>query len=118
MDNLSEKLMEMLSNKESIEKIKGLGNLLNLNNITAEKSKEETTNTAVETPSALHSDTIGTMMKLMPILSSINKDDESTRFLFALRPLLSDKRKLKLDESIKIMQMLKIVPLLKSQGIF
>lgn len=119
MDSLSGKLMEMLGNPESMEKIKGLSNLLDINNISSENSAtEEQKAKQVESPPALPTDAIGTMMKLMPILSSMNKDDDNTRFLFALRPLLSDRRKRKLDESIKIMQMIRILPILKSQGIF
>lgn len=63
-------------------------------------------------------DTMQTIMKIMPLLSSINQEDESTALLRALRPLLGKSRQKKLDEAIKIMQMMKILPLLKSRGIF
>ena len=118
MDDLSGKLMEMLNNPESMKKIKGLTNLLNINNDQPEKTNDEEPDLKAPNASLLPTDTINTMMKLMPILSSMNKEDENTRFLFALRPLLSEKRKRKLDESIKIMQMIRILPLLKNQGIF
>ena len=120
MDDLNNKLMEMLNNPESMEKIKGLTKLLNLNSsdIKNEEPAKEEQNVEQEAPPALPADTIKTMMKLMPIISYMNKEDKNTKFLFALRPLLSDKRKHKLDESIKIMQMIRILPLLKNQGIF
>lgn len=118
MDDLSGKLMEMLNNPESMKKIKGLTNLLNINNDQPEKTNDEEPDLKAPNVPSLPTDTINTMMKLMPILSSMNKEDENTRFLFALRPLLSEKRKRKLDESIKIMQMIRILPLLKNQGIF
>ena len=66
---------------------------------------------------ALPAETLSTIMKIMPIISSINKEDKNTKFLSALRPLLSDKRQAKLDESVKMMQMIKVLPLLKGQGI-
>ena len=47
-----------------------------------------------------------------------NVIDKNTKFLGALRPLLSEKRQKKLDESMKMMQMMKVLPLLKDQGIF
>ena len=119
MEDLSSKLMEMLNNPESMEKIKKLTGILN-NNSNIEKqtdleSPEKNVNTQL---SALPPDMLNTMMKLMPILSSINNEDENTKFLFALKPLLSEKRKQKVDQSIKIMQMIRILPLLKKQGIF
>ena len=56
-------------------------------------------------------------MKIAPLLGSINQEDDNTRLLHALRPLLKNERQKKLDEAIKIMRMLKFLPLLKEQGI-
>lgn len=117
MDNLSEKLMEMLSSQEGLEKIKGLGNLLNLGGAASSEKTETLPQNNAEPMAKLPTDTLNTVMKLMPILSSINKEDENTKFLFALRPLLSETRRRKLDESVKILQMIRLLPALKSQGI-
>ena len=38
--------------------------------------------------------------------------------LKALRPYLQDERRHRLDDTLKIMQMLKVLPLLKDKGIF
>ena len=57
------------------------------------------------------------MMKLLPLLNSFQQEDDNTRLLHALRPLLGGERKKKLDEAVKIMQMLRLLPLLKNQGI-
>lgn len=119
MDDLTGKLMEMLNNPENIEKLKGLtGLLVNNNNDSKKEEKAQHEDTEKKEELGLPAETIGTVMKLMPILSSMNKDDEKTKFLVALRPLLSDDRKKKLDESVKILQMVKVLPLLKNQGIF
>lgn len=55
--------------------------------------------------------------KILPILNRFQQEDDNTRFLRALRPLLGDERRKKLDESIRIMQMLRLLPLLKNEGI-
>ncbi len=57
------------------------------------------------------------MIKLLPLLNSFQQEDDNTRLLHALRPLLGGERKKKLDEAVKIMQMLRLLPLLKNQGI-
>ena len=57
------------------------------------------------------------MLKVMPILSSMKQEDKYTNFLRALRPLLSEARRKKLDSSSQILQIIKILPLLKNQGI-
>lgn len=59
-----------------------------------------------------------TVMKLAPLLSSFRQEDDNTRLLHALRPLLKEPRRKKLDEAIRMMQMMRMIPLLKNQGIF
>ena len=125
MDDLADKLMELLSNKENLENIKSLSSLINasVENSTA-KSEEKVVENSTKAPAeessgeTLPIDTIQTVMKLMPVLSSINKEDDNTRLLTALRPHLSSKRQAKLDESMKMIQVFKVLPMLKSQGIF
>lgn len=62
-------------------------------------------------------DTIKTIMKLAPLLSTFRQEDNNTRLLHALRPLLGPERQKKLDEAVRILSMLRLVPLLKGQGI-
>ena len=125
MDDLAAKLMDLLANKESMDNIKSLSNIINSDL----ENSEEKTSSKSPGESAFSSkedvkndiipiDAIQTIMKLMPILSSINREDDSTRLLSAVRPLLSTKRQEKLDESMKLMQVFKVFPVLKSQGIF
>lgn len=123
MEDLTEKLITMLGSKENIEKIKNFSNILkseSSDSSLSDSKAEEDLNKEVpqETMDDFPADALNVVMKLMPILSSVNKEDKNTRFLGALRPLLSEKRQKKLDESMKMMQMMKMLPLLKDQGIF
>ncbi len=56
--------------------------------------------------------------RIAPLLSQVNREDDSTRLLHALRPLLSPPRQKKLDEAVKILQMMRLLPLLKDSGLF
>ncbi len=56
--------------------------------------------------------------RIGPLLSQVNREDDSTRLLRALRPLLGAARQKKLDEAIKILQMMRLLPLLKDSGLF
>ena len=58
------------------------------------------------------------MTRLMPLLSQANREDDATRLLRALRPLLVEQRQKKVDEAIQILQMLRLLPLLKESGVF
>ena len=56
--------------------------------------------------------------KLAPLLGQVNREDDSTRLLRALRPLLGPERQKKVDEAMKILQMMRLLPLLKESGVF
>lgn len=47
------------------------------------------------------------------ITASLGKDNEKTAFLKALRPLLSEERKQKVDEAVKFLRLMDSLPLLK-----
>lgn len=57
------------------------------------------------------------IMKIAPLLSSVQQEDDNTRLLYALRPFLKPQRQKKLDESANMMRMFKLLPLLKGSGI-
>ena len=61
---------------------------------------------------------LGMVTKLAPLMSRVNQEDDSTRLLQALRPLLSGERQKKVDEAMKILQMMRLLPLLKESGLF
>ena len=121
MDDLTEKLIKMLGSQENIEKIKNFSKVLKDENLNSENTGEESNEEDHKDEKGeqnFPADTLNIVMKLMPILSSINKEDQNTKFLGALMPLLSEKRQKKLDESMKMMQTMKVLPLFKEQGIF
>ncbi len=67
--------------------------------------------------SGANGETLQAMTRLLPLLNSFQQEDDNTRLLHALRPMLGEERRKKLDEAVKIMQMLRLLPLLKNQGI-
>lgn len=117
MDDLAGKISELLNNPESLEKIKGLSGLLGQSPKAPQPEPEINQNSAPDLSSMLPTDTLQTVMKLAPLFSSLKQDDNSTRLLHALRPMLGAERQRRLDESIKMMQMMRILPLLKKTGI-
>ena len=120
MADLSNKLNEILSDPEMMEQIKGLSSMLGMS---GESTKDEEVPAREPEPvaspqMAINDDTMKMIMKFMPLINSVNKDDENTNLLRALRPMLGKERQKKVDEAIKILQMMKFIPILKSQGIF
>jgi len=107
MENLTETLESLLNNNETLEKLKEISGIFNNN-------QEESS----ENDSSFSAENIKMIMKIMPLISSIKQEDKNTRFLRALKPLLNEKKQVKIDESIKFLQILKLLPVLKKQNIF
>lgn len=59
--------------------------------------------------------------RVMGIVSSLNGNpdsDDRAKFLASLKPLLSDKRRQRADEAMKMMHLFEILPALKDSGLF
>lgn len=65
---------------------------------------------------ALNPNALAMAAKLAPLLGQINQEDDATRLLRALRPLLSPARQKKIDEAVKILQLMRFLPLLQGMG--
>ena len=63
-------------------------------------------------------DMLGMVMKLAPLLGSMNEENDSTRLLYALKPFLSEKRRQRIDKSVRLLGIMRILPLIKETGIF
>ncbi len=68
-------------------------------------------------PPAMNSETMQAVLQIMPLLNSFQQEDDQTRLLHSLRPLLSRERQKKLDEAARMIKIFRLLPLLKSKGI-
>lgn len=60
---------------------------------------------------------INMIMKAQQLLSGMNKEDNNTMLIKALKPHIKPERSHKIDEALKIMQLISMLPLLKDSGI-
>ena len=117
MDDLNEKLTRLLSDPNSMAKIQGM---------MAALSGESDTPAAPAAPPqppppAAPLDglpDLSMLAKLAPLMGAFGKEDDDTRLLQALRPYLRGEREQKLDETMKMLRLTKLLPLLQEQGIF
>lgn len=121
MEDFTSKITEILNNPDIMKQIKDIaGGTPAENTENNQKQKIDDQNIDKDMnqeQDGLSPDMLSTVMKLAPLLSSINTDDKYSSFLRSLRPLLSETRQKKLDESEKIIKLIKIFPILKSNGI-
>lgn len=97
-------LSELLSSisDEDMAKIQSVAQSL-MNNQSHEQPKNNT--------SGMFDD--GTMNRLMSVMGQFNREDERTRLINDLKPLLSDERRKKADDAIRFLRLMEMLPLLK-----
>lgn len=115
MDDLASKLGELLNSPGAVDKMKSLAGLLG--GASAPAQSPEPTQETDSLLAGLDGDMLQTIMKMAPLLSNFRQEDDSTRLLRALRPMLSEERQKKLDEGTKLLQLMRMLPLLKNSGI-
>ncbi len=105
MDDISEKLSELLSDPSALNNIRSMAENL------FESNKEKETQT--QNPAGNFD-----MGKLMMLMNKINSssDDERTNLLRALKPHLSEERRERVEKAIKILKLIDLFPLLKDSG--
>ncbi len=121
MSDLTTQLNQILSDPNMMEQIKSLSGLFGQSANSFEPSSDQTSSD-ISPPSSSPFDLLGpdgiqTAMKLMPILSELKNDDDTIRLLRAIKPFLSPQRQNKLEEAIKLLRIIRIIPLLRSQGL-
>lgn len=105
---MSEKLAGLLSSPEGMQKIQSamaaLGGAL---------PQEETPSPP---PPGESGPDLAMLGKILPLLSNLNQENEDTRLLSALRPYLHGQRAQRLEESMRLMQLMRLLPLLTEGG--
>ncbi len=90
---LSEQLGAILRDPQSMERIRNLAASLGVGDAIPTDAVPASTAPAAPAsqpmPAALDSHTLQTVTRLMPLLSSVRQEDDSTRLLRALRPSVS-----------------------------
>lgn len=58
------------------------------------------------------------LMKMFALFETLNQPDDNERFLLALKPLLREENRAKIDSAIRLMKLFSLLPLLKDSGLF
>lgn len=112
MDDLNEKLERLLSDPEGIAKIQAAMSALGG---TSAAPAPEPAPTPTPAPSPMPD--LTALTRLMPLISHLGADSDDTRLLQSLRPYLHGQRVERLDESMRLLQLIKLIPLLQQQGV-
>lgn len=58
------------------------------------------------------------LIKLFALFEAFNQPNDNERFLLALKPLLREENRVKIDSAIRLMKLFTLLPLLKDSGFF
>ena len=146
MDDLISKLQEILGSEEGMQKVQNVANMLGIGNEGTTSGSEQKSDSSggfdlsalsgllssggnsANTQSSenklaqtggmdLGGIDINTIMKIQQVMSAFHNEDDNTRFLQALRPLMREDRRHKVDELLRLMKLFSLLPLLKESGI-
>lgn len=58
------------------------------------------------------------LLGLLSAFETLNQPDDNERFLLALKPLLREENRRKVDSAIRLMKLFSLLPLIRDLGIF
>ncbi len=122
MDDMMGKIQEVLSDEQSMNQIKKLAEMLGAGDMDDSTSESDDNSTPTQSPENNDSDStsnvdMSKILMMQKILQQANKKDSTVEFLYALKPLLKDERKKKIDTLGKIFKLIAILPLIKDSGL-
>jgi hypothetical protein len=114
MDDLQSKMNELFSSPEGMEKIKNIVSMFGASGggDSEEPKKEKDTDGG---DNGLNFDP-AMLLKMTQAFGAMKKGDPKIDLLLALKKNLSEPRRKKVDEAIKIMRLVNMMPLLKESG--
>ncbi len=104
MDDISEKITDLINSENGIEKIRQLaGGVLNGNTDGTQENPLENVD----------------LTKIMGVIGALNskRADSRSALLIALKPHLSERRQKKVDSAIKILRLIDVLPLITESGL-
>ncbi len=125
MADIQSAVNAIMSDPAAMEQIRSLGSMLGIGENTppaAEKPSGDIASllsslsggsTKPEPPPAANADTMSAIMKFAPLIGRMNEENDSTRLINALKPFLSEKRRQRADQAVKLLAVLKLLPMLK-----
>ena len=107
MEDLNEKLTQLLSSPEGMNKIQSVMAALGGALPQEEPPPPPPTESGVD---------MTAITRLLPLLGNLNRENEDTRLLSALRPYLHGERAQRLEESMRLLKLMKLLPLVTEGG--
>lgn len=118
MEDIGQKISDLLNSPDGLDKIKTLAEGLLSNNSENNSKNESEQSGGLSLPNNLlqNMDNIGGIMRLVNVLGKERRDSR-IELLRALKPHLSDERAKRVDKAISILKIAAILPVLREEGL-
>ncbi len=139
MDDLVSKMQQILGSEEGMQKLKNVAEMLGMGEQAASEpstdggseQQGDSANAVSALLAGFGSDggdhgasapdlgglDLNLILTLQQAMSAFHNEDDNTRFLQALRPLMREDRRHKVDEVLRMMKLFSLIPLLRESGI-
>ena len=111
MNELMDKLQSVLNDEESMKQVRELADMLSGGETGSASPASDAQSSSVPPIDPM------LLMKIQGIMSQASKPDKNIDLLMALRPLLKDENKQKLDRIVKLFRLVSLYPAIKESGI-
>lgn len=118
MPDIQEKINQILSNPEALRQVQSLGEQLGISAQKSSNNVPPAPSPPAQNSSPISGDMLKTFTRLAPLMNSFKGEDDATRLLHSLRPFLCRERQAKLDKAEKMLKLIRLMPLLKDNGLF
>ena len=110
MDDLNQKLAQILNDPESMNRVREMAESILSENEGPKAQPDESVFGNIDS---------NELSRIMSIVTKLNtkNDDARTNLLAALKPHLSEPKREKVDTAIKILRLLDLLPILRESGV-
>ena len=115
MEDFAGKISEILSDEESMKQLSEIAQMLGFSPDGGPPPAQ--VNSLPDSTDMGGMPDIGALMGLAVRLKDAGGNDDNVNFLIALRPLLSEEKRPKIDRAVKILKIINLLPILKDSGI-
>ena len=114
-------MMALTTKKErevKMEQLRSVSQALGLGDIAGEQQSQKNSAPTFASSGGQPQIDMNTVLMLQRAMSAMGQEDKNTELLRALKPHFSPERAKKVDDAIKIMQLIRLLPMAKELGLF
>ena len=118
MDDLAAMISQFLNSEEGMQQLRSVSQALGLGDIAGEQQSQTSSSPSFASSGGQPQIDMNTVLMLQRAMSAMGQEDKNTELLRALKPHFSPERAKKVDDAIKIMQLVRLLPMAKELGLF